>query len=101
LADARTGADRDRSAGVWLRGVGYHESVAGPLDRGLLDRLVPERPLRIQHRSGAEWSLNSAGLRRLDLATAPAGVERDTTGEPTGRLRRVGDWLRDHLPPED
>ena len=28
-------------AGAWLRCVGYHESVAGPLDRWALDRLLP------------------------------------------------------------
>jgi predicted amidohydrolase YtcJ len=100
LAAALSNVDRDRPAGAWLRGVGYHESVAGPLDRRMLDCLVPDRPLRIQHRSGAEWSLNSAGLRQLDLVAAPAGVERDATGEPTGRLRRLDDWLRDQLPPE-
>jgi predicted amidohydrolase YtcJ len=101
LAAALGRADRDRPAGVWLRGVGYHESVAGPLDRALLDRLVPDRPLRIQHRSGAEWSLNTAGLRQLDLTTALTGVEQDASGEPTGRLRRLDDWLRGQLPPDE
>ena len=36
----------------WIRGVGYHESVAGMLDRHDLDRLCADRPVRIQHRSG-------------------------------------------------
>ena len=30
-----------------------------------LDRLVPDRPLRIQHRSGRMWLLNSAALSEL------------------------------------
>ena len=46
----------------WLRGIGYHESVAGPLDRDRLDALVPGRPVRVQHRSGAMWVLNSRAL---------------------------------------
>ena len=46
----------------WLRGVAYHESVAGPLDRDRLDAWVADRPLRVQHRSGALWMLNSAGI---------------------------------------
>src|SRR5262245_38319309 len=33
----------DRGSG-WLRGVGYHESVAGNLDRLQLDQLLSDRP---------------------------------------------------------
>jgi len=51
----------------WIRAVGYHESVAGELDRAALDALVPHTPVRIQHRSGALWILNSAGLARVGL----------------------------------
>ena len=37
----------------WIRGVGYHESVLGSLpDAAALDRLIADRPVRIQHRSG-------------------------------------------------
>ena len=101
LADALTAADRSRPVGAWLRAVGYHESVAGPLDRTVLDRLVPDRPVRVQHRSGAEWTVNSAAVRELGLDQAPlAGVERDPSGAPTGRLRRLDEWLRDRLPRE-
>ncbi|WP_433755625.1 amidohydrolase family protein [Nocardia sp. CA-135398] len=57
-----------RSApGWWVRGVGYHESVAGILDRYALDRLVPDRPVRIQHRGGALWMLNSLALQELRM----------------------------------
>ncbi len=56
LADASRGLPPRR----WLRGVGYHESVAGPHDRRALDELVAAQPLRIQHRSGDLWMLNSA-----------------------------------------
>jgi predicted amidohydrolase YtcJ len=99
LAAALAAADRDLPPGAWLRAVGYHESVAGPLDRTVLDRLVPGRPVRVQHRSGAEWSVNSAAVRELGLdAVRLAGVERDPAGAPTGRLRRLDEWLRDRLP---
>ena len=30
----------------WIRAVGYHDSVAGPLDRAALDTMVPNVPLR-------------------------------------------------------
>lgn len=79
----------------WLRGVGYHESVAGPLDRWVLDSWVDDRPLRIQHRSGKMWFLNSLALERLGLESERRleGVERDASGRVTGRLFRLDAWL--------
>ncbi|MFQ5417269.1 MAG: amidohydrolase family protein [Myxococcota bacterium] len=82
----------------WIRGVGYHESVAGELDRWVLDTLVSARPLRIQHRSGAMWILNSAAVEILGLDDdGPSGVERDLRGHATGRLFRCDRWLRERL----
>ncbi|HEX3547603.1 MAG TPA: amidohydrolase family protein [Mycobacterium sp.] len=67
LAGAPIGSDG------WIRAVGYHEAVAGPLDRAALDELCPPVPVRIQHRSGLLWTLNSAGLARVGLADHPDG----------------------------
>ncbi|HEX2286476.1 MAG TPA: amidohydrolase family protein, partial [Mycobacterium sp.] len=67
LAAAEVGSDG------WIRGVGYHEAVAGPLDRAVLDEISPPVPVRIQHRSGVLWTLNSAGLARVGLADHPDG----------------------------
>ena len=75
LACAEAGEDG------WIRAVGYHDSVAGPLDRAALDALVPTVPLRVQHRSGVLWILNSAGLAGIGLA-----------GHPDGRLRSTDSW---------
>ena len=75
LASAQAGEDG------WIRAVGYHDSVAGPLDRDALDAVVPSAPLRVQHRSGVLWILNSAGLVRVGLA-----------GHPDGRLRSADSW---------
>ncbi|MEU1180311.1 amidohydrolase family protein [Streptomyces sp. NPDC005820] len=77
---------RSGAPGEWVRAVGYHESVAGELDRRVLDALVPDRPVRVQHRSGAMWFLNSAALRA-------AGLDGD------GRLWREDRRLRDLVPP--
>ncbi len=83
----------------WVRAVGYHESMAGPLDAAALDRLVADRPVRIQHRSGVLWILNGAALRAVDAAgSAHPGIERDGRGRPTGRLWRADDWLRTVVP---
>ena len=101
LADAAQAAARERSpARVWLRGVGYHESVAGPLGRRELDAWVASQPLRIQHRSGALWMLNSAaiGALGLDAGRDAPGVERDARGRASGRLYRCDEALRSWLP---
>lgn len=82
----------------WIRGIGYHESVLDGLpDARTLDRLAPDRPLRMQHRSGRMWLLNSAAL---DLLLAkdkpPPGLEREA-GAFTGRLFDEDAWLRTTL----
>lgn len=83
----------------WVRGVGYHESISGPLDRHTLDRIRSDVPVRVQHRSGALWMLNSAALDRVQhVLDDTADVERDGDGNPTGRLWRYDDRLRPALP---
>lgn len=83
----------------WVRGVGYHETVAGRLDRAALDRLRGDAPVRVQHRSGQLWILNSRALGALGLdgATDAPGLERDGAGRATGRLFRSDAWLRARL----
>jgi len=78
----------------WIRGILYHQSVMGLPDARALDRLVAHRPLRIQHRSGRMWLLNSAALDALlALAPAPPGLIRDAGGF-TGHLFDEDDWMR-------
>jgi len=87
----------------WVRGVGYHDSVAGPLDRWLLDEIVPDRPLRIEHRSGKMWIVNSvaAEILRLDQRKDIAGIERNATECANGRLFRLDNWLAEQLGPRE
>ena len=88
----------DLGGNDWVRAVGYDEVRHGPLDRHALDRLRGDVPVRVQHRSGALWVINSAGLDRLGAASAThPGVERDNDGHPTGRLWRADGWLREAL----
>ena len=56
-----------------LRGVGYHHSVAGEIDRDWLDKNGPDRPIRIQHRSGRLWILNSLAMAELGLSEPKDG----------------------------
>src|SRR5690606_28657352 len=72
----------------WLRATGYHESIAGDLDRHVLDRVAGGRPVRVQHRSGELWVLNGAACRAVGLPD-----------EHDGRLWRQDAWLRDRVPP--
>jgi predicted amidohydrolase YtcJ len=83
----------------WLRAI----NGADDLDAVALDHVVPDRPVRVQHHSGAMWSLNSVALLAVGANNATeAGIERDGTGRPTGRLWRLDDWLgqriRDETP---
>ena len=107
-ADAlRRAVARARPERSWIRGTGYHESVAGALTRTELDAWRPACPIRIQHRSGALWILNSAALSRIGLGAAALpepwerGVDRDRGGRPTGRLFRLDGWLRGQLQETD
>jgi len=96
--ELRTALGDASPTGGWIRGTGYDESVAGLPDCAELDALRHDVPVRIQHRSGALWLLNSAAVRAIGAEAGPAGVERDVSGRPTGRLWRTDDWLRSRLP---
>lgn len=96
LANAEAGEDG------WIRAVGYHDSVAGPLDRGVLDDVAAAAPVRVQHRSGVLWILNSAGLERVGLAEHPDGRLRSSEpwaqalGRSETSLTGLGGWLSSH-----
>ncbi|MCR9091709.1 MAG: amidohydrolase family protein, partial [Proteobacteria bacterium] len=100
LEQALIAADRTRRDDDWLRGVGYHgvlfEGTGSQLDRYWLDRVLPQRPVRIQHRSGRLWVLNSLALRRIgvDPEDARPPLEQDESGAATGRLYDGDAWLR-------
>jgi len=74
----------------WLRGIGYHESVAGDLDSTALDEMRSDVPIRVQHRSGGMWVFNSLALRTL-ASVADGGPDLH------GRLLRNDRWLADAL----
>jgi predicted amidohydrolase YtcJ len=82
--------------GAWLRATGYDERAAGLPNRAMLDAWMPDRPLRLQDRTGALWVLNSAGLAELGNEPWPDCVEREG-GLPTGRIWRGDAWLRERI----
>ena len=80
----------------WIRGVGFHDSVGAEIDRHWLDRVCPGRPVRIHHRSGMLWILNSGALARLGIVDGdklPAGAEREPCGRLSGRFYDLDEWL--------
>lgn len=91
-------AERLRGPGNgWLRAIGYHESVLGLPGARELDQLLADRPLRMQHRGGRMWLLNSMALALLlERSEPPPGLERNGSGF-TGRLFDSDDWLRKAL----
>lgn len=77
----------------WFRATGFDEGAVGEIDRRWLDAAVPQRPVRLQHRSGRLWVLNSAGLDLL-LAGREAPPNLDVA---SGRLFDGDAWLRETL----
>jgi predicted amidohydrolase YtcJ len=81
----------------WIRGIGYHDSIIGLPTARELDALVRNRPLRLQHRSGRMWLLNSLALETLLHKTSPPSGLESQDGSFTGRLFDEDDWLRTAL----
>lgn len=82
--------------GDWLRGIAYHESVAGEIDRDWLDAVVPDHPVRIQQRSGRLWILNSRALQVTDAEHDLSAPLERVGGRATGRLFDGDGWLRQY-----
>lgn len=95
LSDRLRTAAVDHGTGDWLRGIGYHESVAGDIDAAWLDARVDWCPVRIQHRGGRLWILNSRALEQL-RPDGDAPLEWHG-GHWTGRLFEGDVWLRSRL----
>ena len=96
IADGEQLADalNHHSGSGWLRGIGFHESTCPELNRSWLDQHGPQRPIRIQHRSGRLWILNSLALDVIELLAATlADHERSRLTSEDGRLYDVDELL--------
>lgn len=92
LAERIGGAATSAGQG-WVRGIGFSGS-AHDIDRDFLDACAGDVPVRIQHKSGRLWIINSAGLARLlEASGEPDPLER-VAGRLTGRLYDDDPWLR-------
>lgn len=100
LARVLQQADAALPPGDWLRGVDFHDAALAGIavsPRDWLDRLLPVRPLRLQHRSGRLWLLNTAALRRLGIDDGDSAPLECVNGRFTGRLYDHDAWLRARL----
>ena len=92
--------------GKWVRAFGYDE---GLLKEGRhpnaadIDRIAPEHPVRLEHRSGHATVLNSAAMKLLGIrpnykGPAHSVVLRDESGRPSGvfleMTREIGRLMR-------
>jgi len=75
--------------GEWLRVTGYDPSIVGELDLGALDKLFPDHPVRVQHRGGRLWQLNSVAIETL---IAQPGIEFNDQISPAA-LRANGQLI--------
>lgn len=96
--------------GEWIRAAGYSEfdlcEKRHPT-RWELDRVAPSHPVRLNHRSGHAFVLNSLALERVNICVSteePSGgtIARDlSSGEPNGLLLEMDDWLDERIPHVD
>jgi hypothetical protein len=91
----------------WVKGSGYNEfnliEKRHP-NRWDIDKLISDNPVRLRHSSGHAVVLNSKALDIIGInATTPdpiyGVIDRvDETGEPTGLLLEMDDYLRPVIP---
>jgi predicted amidohydrolase YtcJ len=96
--------------GTWIRGRGYNEFYLAEKrhpTRWDLDGATAFHPIKLTHRSGNAYVLNSQALKLVGISKEtpdpPEGlIDRDIeTGEPTGILYGMGDILAKAIPPLD
>lgn len=95
-------------SGSSILGRGYNEFYLAEKrhpNRWDLDEAVPDNPVKLTHRSGHAHVLNSLALKivgiSMETADPPGGlIDRDLkSGEPTGLLYEMSNFLSEHLPP--
>ncbi len=99
---------QNRPPGEWIIGRGFNEFHLDEKrhpNRWDLDRATTEHPIKLTHRSLHAHALNSLALKLVGIGKEsgdPEGgiIDRDLkTGEPTGILYEMGEFLADRAPP--
>ena len=98
---------QEKRPGTWLRGRGYNEFYLAEKrhpTRWDLDEVAPDHPVKLTHRSGHAHVLNSLALTLAGISMNTEGppeglIDRDIhTGEPTGLLFEMGEFLSGRIP---
>ncbi len=101
-------ASQKLPSGTWIRGRGYNEFYLAEKrhpNRWDLDQVTFSHPIKLTHRTGHAHVLNSLALKMVGISNEtpdpPDGlIDRDLkTGEPTGVLYRMGEFLSKKIPP--
>ncbi len=101
---------RNLAPGTWIRAGGYNEFHLAEKrhpSRWDLDQATQVHPVKLTHRSGRAHALSSLALRRMNISKEtpdpPDGlIDRDwQSGEPTGVLYGMGEFLAKRMPPLD
>ena len=99
---------KHKPPGTWIRGKGYNEFCLAEKrhpNRWDLDAAASSHPVKLTHCSGHAHVLNSLALKAAGITAEtgdpPGGlIERDlATGEPTGLLFGMGQYLANRVPP--
>ena len=101
---------RKTPSGGWIRAYGYDEFYLAEKrhpTRQDLDIATADHPVRLNHRTGHASVLNSRALGLMGISKSTPDpvdgiIQRDeTTGEPTGTLFEMGQYLRNGSKTED
>ncbi len=101
---------RETPSGEWIRAYGYDEFYLAEKrhpTREELDIATADHPVRLDHRTGHASVLNSRALISMGISKSTPDpvdgiIQRDeTTGEPTGILLEMGQYLRNGSKAED
>jgi len=96
------------ASGAWIKASGYHEfnlAEGRHPTRWDLDEAAPKHPVKLTHQSRHAHVLNSPALNRvgisIDTPDPPGGlIDRSVpTGEPTGILFEMNDFLSGRIAP--
>ncbi|HEY4607411.1 MAG TPA: amidohydrolase family protein, partial [Acidimicrobiia bacterium] len=103
---ARYAADNPESP--WILGGGWQQTwfPRGCPPKGLLDEVVPDRPVFLYNADGhGAWAnslaLSMAGVDASTVDPPDGRIERDETGEPQGTLHEGAAHLVERLVPDD
>lgn len=81
---------KETEKGRWIVGCRWDESKWKErryITRFDLDKVTPDNPVVLKRMDGHLWVVNTRGLETADVLYDEPGLEKDSSGEPSGLLR--------------